>query len=381
MFDSVERSWNFLGESLSVLKRHKRLLWFPVLSAISTVIVSASFFLPLHASGALGHSPTNDVLTNDSPNTYAILFLFYFVNYFVTIFFNAALVAAAGRFLEGSSATVGDGLRAAGKRLGQIAYWALLASTVAVLLSLFRRRAGVAGRVASGLLGTAWSLVTYFVVPVMVFEDRPVWESIDRSMALCRKAWGEEATSGIGFGLIWLLASIPAVVVAFASFRAHSMTGIGVAVLYVLFLATVSSATKGIFTAALYRYAVEAQGLNWFSGGLLSGAFAPRGREAWFDAAVDDGRTIKASLLDVQVIPLEKELARGELYIIHARAGEMEYHASYTLEELDPGFRADSWEPRTTLKLRIDGYRVLISGPGCAGIWCRFTKAAGARSI
>jgi hypothetical protein len=225
------------------------------------------------------------------------------------------------------------------------------------------------------VLGVAWSLVTYFIIPILVFEDRPVLESIERSMALCRKAWGEEASSGVGFGLLWLLASAPAVAWGYLSFRDHSMIGVAAAVVYLMMLSTVSSVTKGIFTTALYRYAVH-QGENWFSNDLLSGAFAGGGTGTLFDTAREQNNAaLDGSLLDVQVIPLVKGLERGELYILRIRAAQTEYHASYPLGELESGFRADAWAQGTALKLRIHGDRLTISGPGCAALSCHFTKA------
>ena len=379
MFETIERSWGLLTESLSVLMREKRLLWFPVLSTIATLAVSASFLLPIYGVAALGHPVSPEAAKRNDSTTFAIWFVFYFVNYFITIFFNAALVAAAERTLEGDHATVGDGLRMAASRVGRIAYWALLATTVALLLSLIRRRAGAAGRAAAGFLGIAWSLITYFVVPVIVFEDRPVWQAIDRSTTLCRQGWGEAATGGIGFGAVWFLLSIPALVVIYAGVISHSTISVAGALLYLLLLATVSSTTKGIFTAALYRYAAHAQGPNWFANDLLSGAFAPsRGRLAAADASRPP---IEGTVVEVSVIPLEKDLERGEMYLIRVRTGAEEYHAKYTLDELSSAFRADVWQPGTAVKLRVAGHQVLISGPGCDGVWCRFTTAAANRAL
>lgn len=379
MFATIERSWGLLAESVSVLMREKRLLWFPLLSTISTIVVSLSFLLPIYGLAALGQPAAPEAVKQNDSNTFAIWFSFYFVNYFITIFFNAALVAAAERSLEGDEATVSAGLRAAASRVGRIAYWALLATTVAMLLALVRRRAGVAGRAAAGFLGIAWSLVTYFVVPVIVFEDRPVWQAIDRSMTLCRQGWGEAATGGVGFGAIWLLLSIPAILLMYAGALSHSTLSLAGGLLYLLLLATVASTTKGIFTAALYRYAAHAQAPNWFANDLLSSAFAPsRGSLA----ATDSSRpAIAGTVAEVSVIPLEKDLERGEMYVIRVTVGAEEYHASYTLDELSSGFRADTWEPGTAVKLCVDGHRLLISGPGCDGVWCRFTTASAHRAL
>jgi uncharacterized protein DUF6159 len=373
MFDSLQRSWDLLTESISVLARDKRLLLFPVLSAIATVLVTLTFLMPLYASGALENLALKDSLRHGDSATYFLLFLFYYVNYFVTVFFNSALVAAAGLFLEGVPATVNDGLRVAGNRLGRIAYWTLIASTVGWLLRAVQGRAGRAGSLISGLFGIAWSLITYFIVPVIVFEDRPVFDSIDRSVTLFREAWGEEATSGVGFSLIWLLASIPAFLLVCATFRSHFMVGIGLAFFYFLFLATVGSAAKGVFTVALYRYAAHAEAPSWFSGNLIQSAFASHSGGISFGPAPDKTNpAIEALLLNVELIPSETR----DTYLIRAQAGQTVYHASYRLEAVDPGFQPDSWQPGTPLKLRIYGDWLLISGPGCPQLWCHFFKVA-----
>ncbi len=371
MFDSLQRSWDLLSESLGVLARDQRLLWFPVLSAITTLVVNLTFLLPLYAGGLLDDAALRHSLRHGDSATYFLLFVFYYVNYFITIFFNSALVGAAGLSLEGVPATVNDGLRMAGDRLGRIAYWTLIASTVGLLLRAFESRTGRAGRFLTVLLGIAWSLLTYFIVPVLVFEDRPVFDSVDRAVALFRKAWGEEVTGGLSFGLIGLLASLPAFFVVFASFKSHSLLGLGLALSYLLFLATVSSAAKGVFTAALYRYAAHAEAPSWFSGNVIQRAFAsPGGGISFHPAPHQTQPAVPASLLSVEVVSSET----GNTYLIRAQAGPAVYHASYTLQAADPGFQPDSWQPGTPLQLRIHGDWLLVSGPGSPELWCHFLK-------
>lgn len=351
--------------------------FFPVLSLIATVAVSAAYLgLVLWTNVAFGPPGPGHARKPDSTIS-AVLFLFYFLNYFVATFFNAALVGAAGRFLDGLPATVGDGLREAGKRVGQIAQWALLATTVALVLSIIRRRSGQAGRIATGILSISWSLVTYLVVPVLIFENRSAWGAVDRSRALCRKVWGEEVSGSIGFGLIWFLISLPALAGGFVSVRSHLLPGVAAAILYFLLVMTLSSTTKGIFTVALYRYASQAEWPSWFSGPPLSDLLAlPTS-----DATLASEPEMSGTLLEVLVIPLEENLERGELYTMRIEAGEIEYHASYALGELASGFRADSWKPGTPLRLRVDGERLLISGPGCPRLSCDFLKARAHRSV
>jgi Family of unknown function (DUF6159) len=376
MFDSFDRSWDLFKESLSVLTRDKRLIWFPVLSAITTIVVSVSVLAPLYAAGVLGHFSAREFLRHNRSEAYVILFLVSYAHYFITIFFNSALVAAAGLSLEGVPPLVNDGLRAAGRRLGRIAYWALIATTIGLALRAIRRQAGRGGRYAAGFLGVTWSLIVYFMIPVIVFEDHPVWQSMDRSMALCRETWGEEATTGVGFGLISLLASLPALVVIYAGFQSRSVVGVAGGVLYFLAITSVISAAGGVFRAAMYRYATHQHAPHWFSADALQGVFTA-GSDRMFRPSSDGVKpALPATLLSVNVIPS----ATGALYVMRVRVADAEYHASYSLEALDPGFRADSWEPGTKLELRIEGHSLLISGSGCPGIWCHFTKAAASHS-
>ncbi|MBP1929804.1 membrane-associated HD superfamily phosphohydrolase [Methanolinea mesophila] len=272
MAGTFSRSWQLVKESWSVLSKDKELLVFPLVSGIAVVLIIASFILPLLFSGLLGSivGPVAWIM---------LLFVFYFLTYFVVIFFNTALIAAAYIRLTGGDPTIRDGLSHAGGHLGQIAAWALISATVGLVLSALRNRGGVAGSVASGILGTAWSLVTFFVIPVMIFEEKGVIDAIKESMGLFKRTWGENIVGSIGLGLVW----IPAILVLFVTIWtaiAASAFIIPMAALFVLVLAVTGvlySALRGIFTAALYGYAKTGKVPEAFSGELITGAFRPKG--------------------------------------------------------------------------------------------------------
>ena len=122
-----------------------------------------------------------------------VLFLFYFANYFVIVFFNSALVACAIGRLRGNSPTIGDGLRVAVARIPQIVAWALLSGTIGLVLKLIESSSEKAGQFVSGLLGMAWTIVTYFVVPVLVMEKATPWDAVKRSTSLIEKDLGRIA--------------------------------------------------------------------------------------------------------------------------------------------------------------------------------------------
>lgn len=271
MFATLGRTWELTKQSFAVLRADKEILFFPVLSAIAAIGVSVSFIVPIVMSGALPAKGEEPGL-----GFYLILFAFYYVNYFVIIFFNSALVACANIRLGGGDPTVGDGLRTAMQRIGRIAVWALLASTVGLILRVLEERAEKLGQLVVALIGLAWTLITYFMIPVIIFEDRSIVDSVKRSTELFRRNWGEQVVSGFSFGLLFFLLAIPGFLLGFAGFAVHPLAGVVLAVVYFLVLAAVAAAVKGIFVVALYRYATNGEIPAGFSSALVEGAFTPK---------------------------------------------------------------------------------------------------------
>lgn len=129
------------------------------------------------------------------------LFLFYPVNYFIVIYFNVALVSAASDRLAGGAASIDEGLHTAWERKGKIFQWALLAATVGILLRSLEERLGWLGRLGVRLFGVAWTLGSYFVVPVLAAEDVSPVEALYQSAQLISETWGEEIAGSFSFGL------------------------------------------------------------------------------------------------------------------------------------------------------------------------------------
>ena len=282
MFERLSNGWEIAGQSFRVLKLDKELLLFPLFSGVACLIVLASFAVPLWNSG-YAQIVLDDQQVPDDPLAYILLFAFYFVNYFVMVFFNSALVACAVIRFQGSNPTLADGLRAASSRLPQIFGWALVSATVGLILKLIESRSEKVGQVVSGLLGMAWSVTTYFVVPVLVVEKLGPAQAMKRSLAIIRRTWGETLTASFGIGLITFLLFLPAGIVVLMGFIGIGLgnvvlgsLGIGVGVLLVLLISLVSSALDAILHAALYLYAAEGSVPQHFDEGLLEHAFTKR---------------------------------------------------------------------------------------------------------
>lgn len=258
-------TWDLVIRSFAVLGKDRKLILFPLLSGILGLALAVLCF----------YSPLTGALRRGSPVTeYAVLFLCYCAFQTGMIFCNCALAACAQVRFAGGSPSLADGWRRAAGRIGPIVWWALLSATVGLVLRAVLARVGFLGRIASRLLGFAWELATFLVVPVLVIEDLDVRASIRRSAGLLRATWGEQLTVNLSLGWIFLLFAIPGIVLGVLG-RTASL-GPAPAVLYFLLLIAAITAVGGIFEVALYRYAVSGQPPDGYSAAMLRGAVKPR---------------------------------------------------------------------------------------------------------
>jgi hypothetical protein len=258
----------------------KALLVFPLLSGIACLLVLASFAGIGFAAGVRISDP-DEV----SAAQWVVLFLYYFANYFVIVYFNVALVACAMIRFRGGSPTLSDGLAAARERIGLIAAWALLAATVGVILRIIEERVGLLGKIVIWILGAAWTVATFFVVPVLAAENLGPVDAAKRSVEIVRKAWGEAIVGNLGIGLLTFLAMllvigpVTVLMIVIAVKTSSIAVAIAGAVLVVALLITlqlVSSALHSIILSALYLFATEGKVPAGFDPARLKGAFVAK---------------------------------------------------------------------------------------------------------
>jgi len=280
MAGRISNSFALVKASANVLKQDKELLVFPLMSAIATVLVVASFIAPIFMVGPELFGEGEDV----SYLAYTLGFLFYVVQYTVIFFFNAALVGAALIRLDGGDPTVGDGLAIASKRMGSIIGYAVIAATVGMLLRAIQERAGLIGRIVTGLIGMAWTLTTYLTVPILVTKDIGPIDAVKESAAIFKRTWGEQVVGNFGMGvavflmgLSWTLVSCVLVFFSIGVLGSPSLMllMVGVMVLGYVFLALFASALNGIYTAALYRFAMTGD-TGGFDNRIMGNAFRPK---------------------------------------------------------------------------------------------------------
>lgn len=281
MFERFSRSWELIKASGSVLRQDKELLVFPLLSSIAAILVAASFIVPLATTGAFEQFHDEGEF---QPLHVVIGFLFYLSQNFVIFYFNTALVGAAMIRLEGGDPTVKDGLRIANSKLGPILGYAAIAATVGIILRVLEERLGVIGRWISGLLGVAFTLATFMVVPLLVTRNIGPIDAVKESASLLKKTWGENIIGNVGmglvFGVIYLLYIVAGLALIFVVIQAQNgMLAITIGSVLVggfILLALIQAALQGVYSAALFRYATTGDAGTGFDNTLLGSAFRPK---------------------------------------------------------------------------------------------------------
>src|SRR5690554_617008 len=97
MFDTLARSWEFTKLSFGILFDFKKLIFFPIISTLAFIVVSASFFVPLWSLGVVDTWMTEleEGTIAGEAVMWLLILVFYFISYFVMSFFNTGLIACA----------------------------------------------------------------------------------------------------------------------------------------------------------------------------------------------------------------------------------------------------------------------------------------------
>ena len=267
--DLAKSSWN-------VLRDDKKLTTLPLFSALAALVVALVFFGPVALivnSGAQG---------SEKPLAWILGIVGYVTVTFVVVFFNAALVFAADKRLRGEPVTISEAVHAAGARVHVLLPWAVVSATVSLIIRAIEERSGIAGRIIGSLVGLAWSLVTFFVLPVIVVEQVGPIQAVKRSAELFKHTWGENMIANAGIGIVSMVASLVGVLPCLLLISVGGPVGalgIGLAVAWVIAVQLVAATLTGILQIALYRFANDGT-VPGFDNEKLRDMFRPRNSRA-----------------------------------------------------------------------------------------------------
>jgi Family of unknown function (DUF6159) len=262
--------------SWAVLKKDRELLVIPVLSFVSAIVVLAALMIP--AIALIDTSGTGED-GSGGPALAIIGIIAALALSIISVFFNGALVAGAHERLTGGDPTVSSAMRRAMSRIGGLLPWAMLTGSVGLVLQALRERAGLLGRFVIGLVGMAWEVATFLVVPAIIIDEHGAVDGLKRSGALLKDTWGENIAARVGFGLLGFIAIIPAVILVaiMGSLGGVALVvGIVIAVAYIALVVVVLTALNAIFQTALYLYATSGTVPTGFENSNLRNSFSRR---------------------------------------------------------------------------------------------------------
>ncbi|MBF6356370.1 hypothetical protein IU449_17765 [Nocardia higoensis] len=259
----------------AVLRAHRGLRSFPVTSASVGLGFTGVAFAALFFTG-LGVA---------SPIPYPTVFVVYLLCVTMTVVGNAGLITQADNVLRGSWADPKAGRRAGRSRFFALLPWALAVATVLPVLRLFERTAREPG-VPGPNRATPWSDVVYLVLPMIVLERRGPIDAVRAARECHTRVWGPgvAGTTRLGtLGYILVLVGgllsmlIGTVLGALADELVGGVLlstvgcwlGLGVFITVLAFY----SAANTVYSAALYRYAVDGRTPPAFAGTDLARAF------------------------------------------------------------------------------------------------------------
>jgi hypothetical protein len=269
-FDRLSNGWTLAMNSFKILKENKQLIIFPVLSGISLVLIMGSFVLVF--LGVNGWSDEN-VEDPGTIGNYLYLFLFYLVNYFIVVFFNMSLIHCTRLYFRGEEVSINAGLRFSLSRIGTIFSWSVFAAIVGAILRIIQDESGFIGKIITGIIGIVWNIATFFVIPVIAYEDLGPIAAFKRSSQLMKQKWGESLGATFSFGLIQFLAMIVLVIpLFFIGNMIHPIGGIALAIMGVFIIATIFSAAQTIFVSAVYHNITD-EPVKHFNQQMIDGLF------------------------------------------------------------------------------------------------------------
>lgn len=276
-FERLSNGWKIAMNSFKVLNANKQLVLFPILSSISLILVIGSFVV-----GALAINGWNTDFLDENQNPilqYAILFVFYVINYFIIVFFNMALIHCTRLYFRGEQVSLSEGIRFSMSRIGVIFSWAVFAGVVGTILKAIQENSGIVGKIITGLIGIVWGVATFFVVPVIAYENKGPLEAFKRSSQLMREKWGESLAGNFSLGLIQFIGVLVVGVVFFmVGYIIHPMVGVALAILGCFIVTAIISAAQTIFVSAVYHNVTNEPTVH-FSQQLIDGLFEEKPKD------------------------------------------------------------------------------------------------------
>ncbi len=123
---------------------------------------------------------------------------------------HTAISAYAAQTFENKPASLFSALTRAVSRISTLLLWTLLSLTVGLVISSTQRKNNSFTSMATSILGTllniAWSILTFFVIPIIAIKNLGLIDTIQDSAKAIQKSWGESLGATFNIGAIRFIA-------------------------------------------------------------------------------------------------------------------------------------------------------------------------------
>lgn len=261
----LKAGWLLFKETWRYFKADTEMMWIPLVTTLINLflfgLLITGFYFFLKDTGYTLPEEGDPL----SAIEYSFIFLCYVIGAFSLALTEAGITNTVYTRVRGGDATLGDSLKAAFSHWASLLVWSFITSTVGLILRMIAERSKIIGRIIIALLGVAWSVLTYFVVPAMVIDKKSAFSSIGKSGQVFKTTWGETLVSNISIGVVFSLVHVLLLIAAFGLmiFTVFYELWIGLIALGVLYclvtalLCLVQSSMNGILKTLLYVYASE----------------------------------------------------------------------------------------------------------------------------
>jgi hypothetical protein len=237
--------------SWELLREDRRLVVFPVVSTMTSLVLGAASFAVSDGLFGSDHQWRAVIVVAAIIASFPVTF--------VTLFTGVALALVLERKLAGEEVSASVGWQGARARTGIIAEWTVLSCTVGAVLRLLEQRLPLAGRVTAWLADASWSLATVFAVPVLAYEQLGPFATLKRSARIFRDRWGEQIGGVIALDLGLVFFTLPGVVLLIVGVSSNTALGVVLAAVggaSIVGVGAFASALNTVYRVFLYRSAV-----------------------------------------------------------------------------------------------------------------------------
>jgi len=259
LFSRISNTFNTIKLCVRVLKKDKELIFFPIMAAFSVLALAFVFW-------SMGLIDIQEEQTNSTSFSDFIpeIILLFVANFFIVLF-NSALISGALHRLRGGDPNVGSAMNHALKHIHHIFIWSIIVTIVAILIAIVKgdRRGGFMRQLLGSMLQYGWTMMTFFVVPIIVAENMAPISAIKKSSSLFKRTWGDQVTANFGFGIIQILAIMISGAIGWFFGLLNPTLGIGIGVLFAAISVSVVYTLEGIYKAALYEFALGEKPLEF----------------------------------------------------------------------------------------------------------------------